>query len=387
MKSPFLSSISLLLFFSVALFAQGRGSRGSGTPPGTTTTPQPGMNPASSLPITAFLSGKVALDDGSELSDPASIQLICHGQRHVAGYTDIHGSFSFQFGDPASSAQGDASDASATMLTRSASAQDERNWRDCEVQASLAGYSSPTVELASRMNTLESVNLGTITLHRLEHVEGTSVSVTSLLAPKPAKKALEKAREAEKKGKWDQAQKSLEKAVQIYAKYAVAWSELGRVQMHQNDAAGAQKSFEKSVAADAKYVNGYDGLAQLAYRASQWPEVVEVTDKLLALNPINFPSAYFYNGVANYSLHNFDAAERNTRKGVSVDAGHQVPKLQYLLGMVLIQKREYPEASEQMQQYLNLTKDPGEIQEARKMLAQIERLSAVPNSAAAEEKK
>jgi tetratricopeptide (TPR) repeat protein len=267
------------------------------------------------------------------------------------------------------------------MTTRATSSQDRRDWRDCQIQAVLAGYSSQIVELASRMTNLESVDLGTITLHRLEHVEGTSISVTSMMAPSSAKKALEKAREEERKGKWEQAQKSLEKAVQIYPKYAVAWCELGQVQVRQNDLLAAKKSFDQSVAADAKYVKAYDGLAQLAYHANQWPEVVEVTNKLVALNPVNFPNAYFFNGVANYYLGNLDAAEKSVRQGVRVDDTHQLPKLRYLLGIVLIRKREYREASDQLQQYINLTKDPAEIQEAKKQLAEIERLSGNASSA------
>jgi len=342
---------------------------------------------AISVPVTAFLSGKVTLDDGSGLSDPAAIQLTCHGQRHTAGYTDLRGSFSFQFGDTSSAAVADTSDASSTIMTRSESMQDERDWRDCELQAVLAGFSSPVIELASRISKLESIDLGTITLHRLEHVEGTSISVTSMLAPKPAKKALEKARDEEKKGKWEQAQKSLEKAVEIYPKYAVAWTELGMVQIKQNETESAKKSFEQSVAADPKYVNAYDGLAQLAYRANQWPEVVGTTDKLISLNPVNFPSAYFLNAAANYQLGNLDAAEKNTRQGIRVDDAHQAPKLQYLLGMILARKGEYQEASEHIQQFLSVTKNRAEIQEARKLLTEIDQVSAKPNSAAVQEKK
>ncbi|HYA23234.1 MAG TPA: tetratricopeptide repeat protein [Terriglobales bacterium] len=334
--------------------------------------PSPTSNASSTA---AFLSGKVAIEDGSELTDPAAVQLICRGQRRTAGYTDRKGSFSFQLADPASAAA-DLSDASTT-IGPSASSSPQANWQDCEVQAVLAGYSSEVVELASRMNALESVDLGTITLHRLAHVEGTSISVTSLLAPMAAKKALERAREDEKKGKWDQAQQSLQKAVRIYPKYAVAWSELGRVQMRLHDLASAKKSFAQSLAADSKYVNAYDGLAQLAFAAKQWPEVIETTKKLLALNPVNFPAAYFFNGAAQYQQGELDAAEKITRDGVRVDDGHQVPKLQYLLGMILVRKHQYREASEQLQQYLGLVKQPAQVEEAKKELAEIARLSAL----------
>ncbi|HXY15872.1 MAG TPA: tetratricopeptide repeat protein [Terriglobales bacterium] len=375
----------LVLLVAIPLIAQGRGSRSSGSTPGINPTPLPGMNPSASLPITAFISGKVTLDDGSPLTDPAAIQLSCHGQRHTTGYTDTRGNFNFQFADRTAGAAADASDAGVRAIASGVA--DERSWRDCELQAVLAGYSSQVIELASRMSTLESVDLGTITLHRLEHVKGTSISITSLMAPKSAKQALEKAREEERKGKWDQARKSLEKAVDIYPKYAVAWSELGGVQMRQNDRASAKKSFEQSVTADPQYVNAYDGLAQLAYRDNQWPQVVEITNKLLALNPVNFPGAYFLNGAGNYYLGNLDAAERNARQGIRVDDTHQVPKLQFLLAMILTRKGEYQEAAEQIRQYLNVAKEPGEIQEAQKLEAEIDRLAAKPGLAGVQERK
>jgi tetratricopeptide (TPR) repeat protein len=375
--------------FTLPALAQGRLGSPFGETRGSTPTPlsTADSNSARSLAVTAFISGKVALDDGSELTERATIQTICRGHRHTEGFTDRHGHFSFQFADPTSASVGDAGDASGSMMTQSRATQERQYWRDCEVWAVLPGFSSDVVELARRMTTLESTDIGRISLHRLERVEGTSISVTSALAPNAAKKALEKAHEEERKGKWNQAQQSLEKAVQIYPKYAAAWSELGYLQMRKNDTVAAKNSFEQSLAADSKYVNPYDGLAQLAFQAKQWTNVVEITDKLLALNPVDFPSAYLYNGVANYYLGNLDAGERTIRQGIRVDDGHQVPKLRYVLGMILRQKRQYQEASEQFQQYLQLAKQPADIEQAKKELAEIARLSAVASPAVMSEKR
>lgn len=272
-------------------------------------------------------------------------------------------------------------------MTRGTAAREQRNWRDCELQAVLAGFSSEVIDLASRMNTLESTDVGKVVLHRLAQVEGTSISVTSALAPSAARKALEKGRDEEKKGKLDQAQQSLEKAVQIYPKYASAWFELGQVQLLKKDPASAKHSFEQAVAADPRYVNPYNRLAQLAFEAKEWPQVVEITNKLLALNPVNFPFAYFFNSVANYYLKDFDAAEKSARQGIRVDDDHQVTKLQYLLGMVLLQKHDYQHAAEAMQQYLQFAKQPAEVEQAKKQLAEITRLSTTANSTDVSEKK
>jgi len=390
MKAPqFLCALLLLVGLpaSLAQTRPGGGGGGGGTKlPG---IGRPSLSPRETMPgpVTVFLSGRVTLDDGTELTEPAAIQMICRGDHHTRTFTDRRGNFSFQLGDPSLSAGVDLSDASATSMTRGTVAREQRNWRDCELQAVLAGFSSEVIDLASRMNTLESTDVGKVVLHRLAQVEGTSISVTSALAPSDAKKALEKGREEEKKGKFDQAQQSLEKAVQIYPKYASAWFELGQVQMLKKDPVSAKHSFEQAVAADPKYVNPYNRLAQLAFEAKQWPQVIETTDKLLALNPVNFPFAYFFNAVANYYQKDFDAAEKSARRGIRVDDDHQVTKLQYVLGMILLQKRDYPHASEAMEKYLQLAKQPAEVEQAKKQLGEITRLSTGANSADGSEKK
>ena len=388
MKFPWLWGTLLLLGSAISVLGQrpGGSPRGAGSIPGMggPTAPSPTTSPSG--PVAAFISGKVALDDGNELTDSAAIEVTCRSQRHTEAYTDRHGNFSFQFASSSGEA-GNVGDASATTMTRAASSEELRDWRDCEIQAVLPGYRSEVVDLSTRLSTLESVDLGQILLHRLAHVEGTSISVTSALAPASAKKAFEKARDEEKKGKSSQAEQSLEKAVRIYPKFAVAWNELGRLQLEKHDAVAAKHSFEQAVAADPKYVNPYNNLAALAFQAGEWQQVAKITNQLLSLNPVNFPRAYFYNGVAEYYLGDTEAAEKMTRQGIRVDDAHDVPQLQYLLGIILIKKQQYQQASEQLEQYLNRAKEPAEIEQAKKQLAEIERLSATQTPASVEEKK
>jgi tetratricopeptide (TPR) repeat protein len=336
-------------------------------------------NSTGNVTPTAFISGKVTLEDGTEPTEPAAVQTICRGERHTRAYTDRHGGFSFEFGDPSQNSTGDLSDASSAMTTRSTIQRDERNWRDCEIQALLTGFSSEVIELTSRMNALESTDLGRIVLHRLEHVEGTSISVTDARAPSGAVKAFERGRAAEKKQNWNRARQALQQAVQIYPKYAAAWFELGRVQMVQNDTAAAKVSFENAVAADPKYVPPYHGLAELAFQAQQWPEVLRFSNQMLALNPVSFPAAYFFNAVANYYLSNLDAAEKSARQGIKVDSEHQVAKLYYALGMILLKKQNYRQAAFCFRQYMQSTTETAELEAANKQLAEIARLSPGTN--------
>jgi Tetratricopeptide repeat len=380
MRTPFFQRAFLAFALTASALAQGRsgGGRPSFGSPGSTgptSFPTTGMN-ASVSQSAIFVAGKVVLDDGTELTEPATIQTICKGQRHTETYSDTHGAFGFQFGDSNSGSAAEVSDASSSNFGTSVTTQSRREPRDCQLQAVLAGFTSQSVELGSRGNQLNSIDVGRVPLHRLEHVEGTSISVTNALAPAAARKALEKGREQEQKGKWEEARKSLEKAVQIYPRYAAAWNELGRLQLRDHDAPSARHSFEQALAADPKYVNPYDGLAQLAMQSHDWRNVIEATGKLFALDPLSFPDAYYYNSVGNYYLGNLDAAEKSALQGVRVDEAHQVPRLQYLLGMILLQKKDYQGASEHMQLYLRLATQTADVDLAKKGLAEIEKFSA-----------
>jgi tetratricopeptide (TPR) repeat protein len=386
MTTPRLSCVFLLFALCGMVVAQ-RGRPVSGAPGLTTPSTSPGTIAPPSAQSAFFISGKVVLDDGTELTEPAMIQTICRGHRHSETYSDAHGSFNFRFGDPTQGSAAAISDASSSNVNNNGMGSQSRpSLQDCQLQAELAGFSSQPVELNSRIGLMNNIDVGRVPLHRLAHVDGTSISVTSALAPPAAKKAFEKGLEQEKKSKWEDAGKSFEKAVQIYPRYATAWYQLGRLQLRnqlssqpptQNPSAqSAKHSFEQSIAADPKYVDPYDGLAQLAMQAQEWPNVIEITNKLVSLNPVNFPGAYYDNAVANYNLKNFDDAEKSALLGIRVEDAHQIPKLQYLLAMIQLRKQNYQGAAEHMQQFLSLAKERDDIELGKKGMAEIERASA-----------
>jgi tetratricopeptide (TPR) repeat protein len=328
-----------------------------------------------------FLSGKVVVDDGTVLTEPAEIHTICKGQKHTETYTDAHGDFSFEFDNRLSTLTGGQVDADASADANRSRSDNRRDLHECELQASLSGFSSQVIQLSSRLSGPGSGNLGRIVLHRLSPTEGLTVSATSALAPAAAKKAFEKGTEQEKKQKLEEAQQSFEKAVLIYPQYAEAWFELGRVQSWRNDNAGAEQSFTKSLAGDPNYVNPYRGLAELAMEQKNWVQLADITNRLLARYPDFFADAWFRNALANYNLQNFETAEHSARQGLKLDVAHQIPKMQYLLGLILIQRRNYGEAEALMQQYLQTASKPADIDDAQRRLAEIAKLSQAGTSA------
>ena len=136
-----------------------------------------------------------------------------------------------------------------------------------------------------------------------------------------------------------------------------------------------RKLSQQSIAADSKYINPDLALTQLALSEQKWQELAQVSDRLLALNPISFPEVWLWNTLANYCLNNFAAAEVSARRGLQLDPEHHVPKLEYALGMVLLKKPDYPGAAQHLRAFLRLTTKPVEVAEAQKQLDEISRLS------------
>ncbi len=408
-----LSSLSTgLSFFAGQLPGQtqsGQTGGGTSTPVGGTTRPtnpgpgstnnptnstfpnnNPTTFPRTDVPRPLFFSGKVMLSDGYAPTEAVVIERVCNGVTHREAFTDNKGRFSFEMGhnsalmSDASSSDGGRSGGFGS--SQGGSGVRERDLMGCELKASLPGYRSDVVNLTSHRS-LDNPDVGTIVLHRMANVEGTTISVTNALAPKDAKKAYEKASDLLKKNKPDEAQGYLEKATEAYPKYASAWMALGGVQEQAGKVQDARHSYQQAIAADAKYIKPYERLYMIAAGEQKWADVVETSDRVIHLNPLEFPQAYYFNALANFQMHKLDPAEKSAREAVKMDPEHRNPRSLYLLGIIQANKSELAGAAESLRAYLLLVKDQKEGETARKQLAQLEKELAarVDKPAAAKE--
>jgi tetratricopeptide (TPR) repeat protein len=395
---------SLGLALSVGLFAQpGRGPGGGGaSTPTTPTNPtrpsigtQPGTMPGSNNPSPDFgqmrplvFMGKVMMDDGTPPSDSVTIQLVCRGTPRSIAFTDSKGGFSVDLNNRMNDASlMDASEPSgggfggpfgggSSNLNGSrgnSNGISERDLMGCDLQAALAGFRSEQIHLGTR-RALDNPDVGTILLHRLANVEGLTISATSAYAPKDAKKAFEKAREAARKQKWDEAEKDFQKAVDAYPKYAAAWFQLGLVQQEKKNDEGARKSYAQALAADPKFVSPYLQLAMMAAREQKWQEAIDDTDRLLRLNPADFPQAWLFNSLGHYYLKNLDAAEKSAREGISHDATHHYATMNHVLGVILAQKQDYAGAAAQLRDYIQFAPKANDIDQVKQQLSEVEKV-------------
>jgi len=375
------SCLSLLLGFLLVLsaWAQKPGSGGgAGRPTGGVSGGAMSIpRVPSTQPTPLFISGNVVVDDGSELTDEAVIQSICKGRRHMEGYTDSRGNFSIEMGKRNGMAVQDIDSDMGGQSSAAPRNQLARQWSDCELQAVLPGFTSQVVELGGMVE-MQNANVGRIVLHRLSQVEGFTISATSAAAPESARKAYLKGRELQDKKKWEKAEEKFKEAVKIYPQYAVAWTELGRVQIARNDLERARASFEHSVEADPKLITPHQELARIAFNQKNWQTVVDQTNQVLALNPISFPNDWFLNSVASYFLGSLDAAEKSARSGLKADVEHRIPKLEYVLGVALLGKHDYAGAREHMNNYVRLAPNDPELPKLQKQIAELEKVVGRP---------
>ena len=372
---------------------------------------QPGMDPRQQQQMPEmvrpiFISGKVMLEDGTPPQESVTIERVCNGNARPEGYTDSKGRFSFEVGrnqgmfsdasygndrDPFSNGGGGGFGGAPGRNTMGGGAgsnpmarqQMERELMGCDIVARLAGYRSEAVSMAGRRS-MDNPDIGTIVLRRIANVEGLATSMTTLMAPKDARKSYDKAKDLMKKNKLGEAQKELDRAVELHPKFAVAWFELGRLHLTANKTDDARAAFGKALEADPKYVNPYLPLSQMAAGALKWEEAAELSGKLIRLNPVDFPQAFLINGVANYNLKKYDEAEKSAQEAVKMDLQHRMPKAHHLLGALLAEKGELEPAANQLRDYLKFSPQAGDADGVRKMITEIESRLGVNSEAKAQ---
>ena len=173
----------------------------------------------------------------------------------------------------------------------------------------MAGFTSDSFNLFNR-RTADNPDIGVLFLHRVAGVEGASVSVTSMMAPKDAKKAYEHGLQALLKNKPADASKDFEKAVAVYPKYADAWVNLGKLHLEHQEIEPARAALRKALECDPKLVSPYLELGLLAAKDGNWQESGKYLDRAVELDPVDFPQAWYADAVANYNLKKYDEAEK-----------------------------------------------------------------------------
>ncbi len=391
---------ALVLLLANLLTAQtggmsGTPTTGSGGQTSVQANPNLGAASDSSRPI--YISGKVVMQDGAVVSQ-INIERVCGGIGKTVAYTDSKGHFSFQWGDrnlivtdasdagsgrKGANSAGYGSAQSAGGANALATDPFGSRMMNCELRASAAGFTSDTVNLFNRRSA-DNPDVGIIVLHRMAGVEGSSISVTSLMAPKEAKKAYEHGLQSLLKNKSDDAAKDFEKAVGLYPGYADAWVSLGKLRLEKQAIEPARAALKKAMESDPKLVAPHMELGLLAAKDANWDESAKYLDKAVELDPVDFPQAWYADAVANYNLKKYDAAEKSARAAVKLDPRRANPRSFYLLGLVLAEKNNFADAAAELTTYIKLAPNAPDLAQAKVQLGEYEKRSGVAKSASAQ---
>ncbi len=359
----------------------GNGPFGSTNNRNSTTNPFP--NTQQQTPI--FLSGVVMFDDGAPANSNIRIERVCNGQPRLEAHTDSKGRFSFQLGqnmtvDTEASDQFSGGGPFGRPSNSSTGGfgglgNNSRDLLNCELRASYPGYRSDTVELTTR-RPLDPSDVGTIVLHRLGSVEGTTISLTSALAPKNAQKDYQKGLQLAQKGKFEEAEAKLQSATELYPKYAMAWYQLGQLQQKGGRGSEARKSYEAAITSDSKFVGPYHQMALLAAQEGNWEDAAKFSKQVIALDPVEYPASLWYNAVANYNLKRAAEAEKSTKDLLKLDTRHKFPDAENMMAQLLLDKGNYTEAAGHLRNYLALAPNAKNADNLKQILLKIDQAHA-----------
>jgi Tfp pilus assembly protein PilF len=375
--SRFCLALSLIATLIPCAFAQRGGDPRAGGPVDLPSIGSPIMERNTDA-RSVFISGRVILQGGGPTGRVA-IDRLCGGMVRREGYTNNKGSFQFELGR--NSTERDASQADSDRMVTNRNARvaptggSDIRYDDCELRASLPGFVSTSVPMRVYAGATQ-VEVGTITLTRTGTAEGPTVSVNTMAVPKEAREAFDKGRKAGSEKRFDEAVTQLNKAVTLYPQYAAAWSLLAEIHRLQNQFEPAKAEYAKALAADPKFVSPYFGLAAIAVIENKWTDAAQLTDKLIQLNSVAYPMAYFFNAAANLNLGKLDAAELSARKFQQVDRAHTRPDIALLLANILTGKHQYAEAAQLYRDYLAVKPDAPNVEVLKKEAQRLEGLSA-----------
>ena len=194
-------------------------------------------------------------------------------------------------------------------------------------------------------------------------------SARELRIPSDAKKSFNKGLDAFQRHEYQKALELFEKATADYREYDAAYDNLGVTYMQLKQPDKARDAFAHAVELNDKNADADRNYARLLMAAKEYPKAAEALEKSLMVEPQN-PSALTMLSVAQFQMHNFDAALQNALKV------HQAPHdgyalAHYVAGRVYEIQHNYAQATAQYETYLKEDPKGAQADQARNALTRV----------------
>lgn len=198
--------------------------------------------------------------------------------------------------------------------------------------------------------------------------ERSSVSVAQYRVPERARDELRKAREASLKGKTEEAQTHVAKALEIYPNYADALTMRGILKLAARNAEGAVEDLQHAIQCDGSYAMAYLVLGSAFNTQAKFDDAIRTLQRGETLSPhawqAHFEMGKAYLGKTDYSssLHELDRAQSLAPADYTL--------IRLIRAHVLMQLDRYADAVTDLQTYLDKTPEGPDAELAQKMLDQ-----------------
>jgi tetratricopeptide (TPR) repeat protein len=207
---------------------------------------------------------------------------------------------------------------------------------------------------------------------KLSEVRAGTVEVQTLSIPSGAKHEYQKACDASKKNKYDEAEQHARAAIEKIEKYPAAWAMLGLSLAGQQKLDDAQEACAHAAKADPAFLPAYLCSAEVSTRKAEWKQVLTASNMAIGLNLGGDSYAFYYRATAYLHLNNLDEAKKNALQAAQIDANHSEPSIDLLMAQVYEREGDKAHAIAQLQQLLKRRPDRQTADEANQRLASLQ---------------
>ena len=161
----------------------------------------------------------------------------------------------------------------------------------------------------------------------------------------------------------------LQKAIDLYPKYAEAYQLLAVAQLQTNHDAQAEASLIKAIEIEDRMPKAQYLLGVLYAMTNRVDLAEKPLNRFVELDPQN-PDAHFELARVNFALHKFLDAEIHARTAIKLKESK--PGVYIVLGYALLRQKKVDDAKHAFQQFLNLDSTGPMATDVRDLLAQID---------------
>ena len=301
------------------------------------------------------LHGKVVMEDGSVPSRPVAIERFCGDTTQHIAATNTRGEYVWHaVADSNSSGLVVTSTFSTNIITPSGGMMTNLAPNaSCILRAALPGFESNFI-VVDELNSFSNPVLPVLVLARLgsqpnfDMLSGTSV-------PRGVSNSWSRAAKAVHASNWPEAERHLRSALQAAPRFAQGWNALGSVLLYERKESEARQAYQRAIDSNARLLPPYLLLARLCIVAQDWDAAAKTSDAFIKVDTRRqFPEGYLYQAIARYHLKDLEGAEISAREAIRLDGKHDVPRSEYVYGLILAAKHDYGPAGEHMSRYLQL---------------------------------